>query len=1048
MEPIAVIGRVHALADTGGDVPDGLGVCDSTLTWIHHAEEKQFVFNRVVDANESPTDVVGGDMVVAAAAGMNTAVFAIGQQGSGKSTTLFGPDGIIAYVAKGLLVAQCSVALSLVEIYGDMATDVLHGNAHVFRPQYHPLIGGYGADVARIDVPDVAMLVLRLGIRAMAIDAIVTNKTTTKSSRVVTLHVTSMDGKRWSRVDFVDMAAPGNARRPLVPGDVGYRLEQGPMNLIECAKLLADDVPVDKVPLQGASSLVTLVSHTLGGRCKTFVIAHVIQSALHNDENLGTLRLAMLLRGIRNVVEPNAYGAAYIVSQIEGDVQGERDHLDKVKRQLSSAASKSLHQDSVEVDHQSARTKIKALESVVHAFQKSALERADDWLKFKRRVDNDETKLGSKVVASDRTIHHLHLVRLHDDRLFSGVIAYHVAAADSKMSRDSTADIVLVGGGTCVSAAHCELHVPVPGTVEVVVVGAPSVVCLVNGRPLAAGAAPRALVHGDTLTCGSRNVFRVVHPDETIHPSSRDDIQHVKTYRDAWLDRGAVLQTYRHPLANTLTHDEAQRRCHAALTSILDRIASIRTMFAQSVVDVDDERDVHDVMLQRGAAPPPKYMATRVRPDTIKRLSTAAIAEMNALESRIYSRDTMRLLDAVDEFAAMCQELCTPIDVRAVPMVNHAAMTNDDDPIDRDQLSTDIWVVLSNPSNARERIILRPADFEIRLALLRVLFQQHQVKRPVGAPSTKTGIALSPRVAAGTGDGDPLHLTSTEERIGVARVHLGKLAYYFDVDDALPIVSDAGQVVGHLMVQIQPHVAHTDVHAVRPDRVQFIHRVNHDVDHEEELRDAIGMDVTVAYRVNIRGARGLPPQVTSNVFVEYVFFEDSAANTTSPSACKSRHPVIEQAFMHHVLITDEFCQYVAMTALEFQVFGYRGDHVVAGPQKKRDEMFWMEMEAKAMHAVVQGLQEKVGSLESQLHTREAELRRCRAQIDVAKLHETNDTTQQSPPAVVEAKHPDGASEAQETCKAVGRRRRTPDLKLAGMLGKGLDDIRSGVCLVM
>ncbi|RHY31079.1 hypothetical protein DYB32_003770 [Aphanomyces invadans] len=550
MEPIAVIGRVHALADTGGDVPDGLGVCDSTLTWIHHAEEKQFVFNRVVDANESPTDVVGGDMVVAAAAGMNTAVFAIGQ-----STTLFGPDGIIAYVAKGLLVAQCSVALSLVEIYGDMATDVLHGNAHVFRPQYHPLIGGYGADVARIDVPDVAMLVqvLRLGIRAMAIDAIVTNKTTTKSSRVVTLHVTSMDGKRWSRVDFVDMAAPGNARRPLVPGDVGYRLEQVWF------------------------------------------------------ENLGTLRLAMLLRGIRNVVEPNAYGAAYIVSQIEGDVQGERDHLDKVKRQLSSAASKSLHQDSVEVDHQSARTKIKALESVVHAFQKSALERADDWLKFKRRVDNDETKLGSKVVASDRTIHHLHLVRLHDDRLFSGVIAYHVAAADSKMSRDSTADIVLVGGGTCVSAAHCELHVPVPGTVEVVVVGAPSVVCLVNGRPLAAGAAPRALVHGDTLTCGSRNVFRVVHPDETIHPSSRDDIQHVKTYRDAWLDRGAVLQTYRHPLANTLTHDEAQRRCHAALTSILDRIASIRTMFAQSVVDVDDERDVHDVMLQVRVAIPPTF---------------------------------------------------------------------------------------------------------------------------------------------------------------------------------------------------------------------------------------------------------------------------------------------------------------------------------------------------------------------------------------------------------------------------------------------------------
>ncbi|RLO10470.1 hypothetical protein DYB28_010364, partial [Aphanomyces astaci] len=732
---------------------------------------------------------------------------------SGKSTTLFDPDGLIAYVTKGLLNEQCTVSLSLVEVYGDVATDVLHGKPHAFRPQFHRLIGGYGPDVTRIELTDAAML---------------------------------------------KQAPSANTRSPLGASDVGFRLEQGPTTFAECVKLLADDLPLDKVPLQASSSL------------------------------------------------------------LEGDLQGLRDHLEQVKRQLNRE-SKSLHHDSLELDHQQTRATIKNLESLVHTFQKPALERTDDWLKFKRRVDNDETKLGTKVLAWDRTVHHIHLVRLHDDRLFSGVIGYHVAASDSKMSRDKGADVVLFGGGA--GAASCELQVPEPGTVEFMV-AMPGTTCLINGLPLTVGVAPRPLAHGDTLTCGRRNVFRVVNPNA---PSQEDDHdnQHVRsTSRKDWLDRGAVLQSYRHPLAAGLTHEDAQRRCHVALASILERIASIRTMFAQSVVDLDDESDVHDVMLQvRGATPPPKYMATHVRPETIRRLSAAAIAEMNVLESRIYSRNTMKLLDAVDEFDAMCHEMDTPLTVHAVPMVNHAVTTNDDDPLDRMQLSTDVWVVLENPSNGRERLILRPAEFELRLAVLRTLFH---IQPPIAG--TNHGASPSspemPPSGGGSADGNPLQLASCEERIGVARVHLGKLAYYFDVEDALPIVSDAGQVVGHLIVQIQPHVAQNDKRTThRKDVVKYVHRVNHDVDKEEELREAIGMGVTVAYRVNVRGARGLPPQLTSNVFVEYVFFEDSTAHATAPSVCKSRHPVIEQAFMHPVHVTEEFCQYVATGALEFQVFG-------------------------------------------------------------------------------------------------------------------------------
>ncbi|KAF0684977.1 Aste57867_23006 [Aphanomyces stellatus] len=1045
MEPITVVGRIHTPPRGDEDVAhhNGLSVSikddGASVTWIHHAEEKTFELDQILDTSAEAT-FVGDAMVAAARDGINTAVLAMGQRGSGKTSTLFGSThepssslGLVSYV--GLRLCEpghgiTSLSLALVEIYGDVATDVLKGKTYKFRPQSHPLVGAYGYDVTRLAIPDASTFhqVLRLAIRAMAVDCISQNKTHFKSTRVLTLFVESAGGNNhaWSRVDFVDMAASGTSRTVLGPNDLGYRLEQGHLNFVHCVKLLADEIPSDDVPF-ALSALTTMLAHMMGGRCRTFLVAHVVQSVLNNEENLATLRLAMLLRSICTRAEPNAYGVAYIVDQLNDELVDLHTHLESVKLQLARE-EKSIHHASLELDHQNTRQAIRSLESIHHDLQKTSLELHDDWLKFKRRVDNMEVHFGGKVLADDGTIY-LHLVRLHDDPLFSGLIKYHIAASDSKVGRavastTDAPDIALFGAGC--TPHCCELQVPEPG--GPIVVAPLEGTTLVNGHLLVAS---HELQHGDTLTIGRRNVFRIVDPDQPSTPHA--------------FNRHAVVRSYKAhaTTAAFLTHDDAQHRCHRALHAILERVASIRTMYNLALIDdaADDATDLGDVHLQKGTCPAARDMTTRVRAETIRGLATAAIAEMNVLETRIGQGYTMELLDEIEEMTAMATELARGVRVHAVPMITHAVTTSDDEPVDRMQLTTDIWVLLESTASSRDRVILRDHDFHIRLALLRSQFQQFVAPAD---PSDASAWAV-------VDDGDPLQLDAAEELIGRATVVLGNLAYYFGVDEVLPIVSETGHVVGHLVVEIQPYLAEkTFDMATRREVVTYVHHVNKDVDKEETLAEAIGLNVTVEYHVRIRGARGLPPTLSSNVFAEYVFFDETQPRATDPTTCKSRHPVIEQEFTHQVHITEEFCQYVATGALEFQVYGYRGDHVVAGPKKKKDEMYWMEMEAKAMKSMVKTLRDKVNQLE-----RQAKLQQ-KASRDGDDDDQANDDEKlkdnELPPEPADAKDEDDDVDKKEAKDEVAtttakRRRFGLEMKLIGTMSSGLKDIRSGVCCV-
>ncbi|OQR87498.1 hypothetical protein ACHHYP_08787 [Achlya hypogyna] len=926
-----VVVRVQPPAE---DTERGLGVVGNTITWIHHAEEKEFRVDDVVAPSELP-DVICPLVVATVERGVNAAVVSMGQQSSGKTTALF--EDVIPALGREIFAMTATVRMSFIEVYGDKAVDVLKGKATKCRPQFHRSIGAYASDLTRLLVPSLDQFekTLALCLRAVAIECLTQNKVHGLSCRILSLYIKRTADDAWSRLDFVDMPATGQRHRVQSSEHVGFVMAQGLHHVETCWRHLAEGDDYGIVPF-GDTTTSTLLQHLFGAATMPFVIANVVQSALQNEENLTTLRHTMLLHAIPCKLLPQKQTTAGILQAIDVDLQEHRDRVNwlKAKLQLNDAGPAAA--TTMEQELQAARQSIRQLESLHADFHKDAIEYHQDQLKFQCGVEGLSLSLGTALLEHDSL--NVYLVRLHEEALFSRLFRFNIAVDETVVGRlppgyvppERYPGIALFGAGA--AEQHCRFAMRVAPHIDLV---PEQGVCLVNGVDVATS---YTLQHGDTLTLGRRNVFRVFIP--RVHALEPIDLHR-------FYCRDTVVRNY----ACSIDWN-AQRHCHEALTRIIDRIATIRTMHAQGLVTPDEEVDMHDLYLQKGSSLEPAVMTTEMRLATIRRLSLRAIDEMNILETRISTGYVMTLLDYVDEANAMAKEVNEPLVVRAAPVIQHMVTRADEDPIDRTQLQTDIWIVFQNPQRPRQRIIMRPHDFLLRLSLLRAehlerVYPVRGAKPAVGAFKIDDGV---------------------EEVIGVAPLYLGRLSYYMDVDEAVPIVNRSGKVTGHLLVSVQPFVE-TKVYdpTTRREVFKYVHYTDHDIDKDEELMNAVGMNTHIEFHVTVRGARGLPPQVNSNVFVEYSFFNDERPRSTEPSPTKSSHPVIQETFVHRVLITEKLCHYLINSTVTFQVFGYRGDHIHLKSGKSPEQTFWFDLETKALGATIHALERKVDVLERQLH---------------------------------------------------------------------------------
>ncbi|EQC25225.1 hypothetical protein SDRG_16896 [Saprolegnia diclina VS20] len=931
-----VVVRVQPPQD---EAEKGLGVVGNGVTWIHHAEEREFRFGDVVAPAALP-DVLTERVINTLRQGRHATVLSLGQRESGKTTALLDADvGLVHHVARSLFALDVTVRMSFLDVYADKAMDMLKGKSTKCRPLYHRSIGAYASDLTRLQVSsyDAFEKTLAQALRALAIDCIVENRVHGVSCRILSLYIEHPPHGLWTRLDFVDMPASAPRHHTQAETDLGHIMEQGYRQLHVCWKQLADGDDPATIPY-GLTATSMLLQHMLGSMADAFVIANVVQSALQNEENLLTLRHATLLQAIPSRVPSTPSTICSLLGDMDEDLLALRDRITWLKAKLQLNDAGPAASAALEQELQAKRQATRHIESLRADFHKEAIEYHQDALKFQCGVESLSISLGTSLLEHDSL--NVYLVRLHEERLFSSWFRFNIAANDvlagrlasSQTPPDKYPGIVLFGGGAMVR--HCRFQMPTPPNVELL---PDEGICLLNGADVSERTTLR---HGDALTLGRRNVFRVFIP--RVHALEPLDLSH-------FYNRESVVRAY----ATTMDLGPgcAERHCHDALTRIVDRIVTIRAMHRDGMRsgDVPDSEamDIHDIYLQKGAALDASAMTTEMRLATIRRLSQSAIDEMNILENRIATGYAMPLLDYVDEANVMSKEVNEPLIVRAVPIIQHMVTHDDEAPIDRAQLQTDLWIVFQNRERPRQRMIMRPQDFFLRLALLRSYHSEVQLLH-----SSK---ARNPFVVD---DG-------VEELIGVAPVYMGRLAYYLDVDEAVPIVNRTGSITGHLVVSVQPYVEEKVYDAVaRREVVRYTHFADMDIDKDNELATAVGMQTHVEFHVTVRGARGLPSALNSNVFVEYSFFDDERPRATEPSPTKSSHPVIQETFVHRVLVTDKLVHYLLHGAVTFQVYGYRGDHIHL--RDAPDRAYWCDLETKSLSATIHALERKVDGLQTQL----------------------------------------------------------------------------------
>ena len=115
----------------------------------------------------------------------------------------------------------------------------------------------------------------------------------------------------------------------------GARINTSLLALANCINALGDKNKKGSfVPFRD-SKLTRMLKDSLGGNCKTVMIATVSPASTQNEETINTLKYANRAKNIKMRVEQNKKMVSLHISAYKNIITGLRDEIDLLKSQLN-----------------------------------------------------------------------------------------------------------------------------------------------------------------------------------------------------------------------------------------------------------------------------------------------------------------------------------------------------------------------------------------------------------------------------------------------------------------------------------------------------------------------------------------------------------------------------------------------------------------------------------------------------------------------------------------------------------------------------------------
>lgn len=339
-------------------------------------EEKSYNFDYVYDMHSTQDQLhtdIGSKIIDSAFQGYNSCIFAYGQTGSGKTYVMMGGDGsieqqgLIPRICQDLFECQIThkinasinykIEVSYLEIYSEQVYDLISNTAHEnLRVRQHPELGPYVEGLSQIMVEDHHEIrrLIEQGNTKRTTAATLMNNRSSRSHAILTIIFTQIIdepdlGKSREIVSKINLVDLAGSEKVLASGVTGVQFKEA-ININKSLSALS--LVINKLATRPQSNktkrsstvksvsthipfrdsvLTWILSESLGGNSKTFMIATISPSSINYAESYNTLKYANNAKQIVNTVHVNEDPGDKIIKLL-------RDEIEALKKQISTAS--------------------------------------------------------------------------------------------------------------------------------------------------------------------------------------------------------------------------------------------------------------------------------------------------------------------------------------------------------------------------------------------------------------------------------------------------------------------------------------------------------------------------------------------------------------------------------------------------------------------------------------------------------------------------------------------------------------------------------------
>eukprot|EP00755_Sulcionema_specki_P007929 Sspe_Gene.39538::Locus_19075_Transcript_1_1_Confidence_1.000_Length_2056::g.39538::m.39538/K10401/KIF18_19; kinesin family member 18/19 len=327
------------------------------------SKEMKYAFDHALDETRTQGDtyeMTGKPLIGGVLGGCNATVFAYGATGSGKTFTMTGTSvapGVMWQCLKDLFAkvaedkdSKHRVVLTYLEIYNEQIRDLITGDPTHLDLREHPVRGVQVANLTDYEAENLSdiMELLQRGNSHRTTEPTEANAQSSRSHAVLQVSVFSSDkadgvvGKvSHGKLNLVDLAG---SERGAATHNRGMRMVEGAninrslLALGNCINALAEKAKGAFIPYRD-SKLTRLLKDSLGGNCRTVMIANVSPSHVSLEETLNTLKYANRAKNIKAKVSRNVISVQYHISQYTRIINDLKAEIIDLRAQLTAAKS-------------------------------------------------------------------------------------------------------------------------------------------------------------------------------------------------------------------------------------------------------------------------------------------------------------------------------------------------------------------------------------------------------------------------------------------------------------------------------------------------------------------------------------------------------------------------------------------------------------------------------------------------------------------------------------------------------------------------------------